>query len=145
MSLSPRYLWCNNKKGRGVCSARRPTEWEKAMRHRATLLLAAMVVGLLVASGVALAATPINCADDTVAPCDSTTGDDEMTGTSGTDYIYAREGNDTLRGLAKFDDLRGGPGNDTLDGGGETISTTSTRITGEPTASPPTVPEHRTG
>lgn len=88
------------------------------MRHRATLLLAAMVVGLLVVGGVALAATPINCADDTVAPCDGTTGDDEMPGTSGTDYIYAREGNDTLRGLARFDDLRGGPGNDTLDGGG---------------------------
>jgi serralysin len=41
-----------------------------------------------------------------------------MTGTSATDYIYAKEGNDTLRGLGAFDDLRGGPGNDDLDGGG---------------------------
>jgi Ca2+-binding RTX toxin-like protein len=40
-----------------------------------------------------------------------------MTGTSGTDYIYAREGSVTLRGLGAFDDLRGGPGNDDLDGG----------------------------
>ena len=50
--------------------------------------------------------------------CNGTPGDDEMTGTSSTDYIYADGGNDTLRGLGAFDDLRGGPGNDTLDGGG---------------------------
>jgi hemolysin type calcium-binding protein len=92
---------------------------EEAQMMRSTmLLLAAMVAAMLLASGVALAATVINCADDPVAPCDGTTGDDEMTGTSETDDIYAKEGNDTLRGLEKIDDLRGGPGNDNLDGGG---------------------------
>ena len=74
------------------------------MRHRAVLLLAAMAVGLLVASDVALAANPTNCADNTVASCDGTTEDDEMTGTSGTDHMYAKVGKDTLRGLERFDD-----------------------------------------
>ena len=88
------------------------------MRRRTILLVAAMAVGLLVDSGVALAANPISCEDDTVAPCDGTTGDDEMTGTSATDHMYANAGNDTLRGLGGFDDLRGEAGNDNLDGGG---------------------------
>lgn len=83
--------------------------------RRATLLLASIVFGLILASGVALAANVITCPGGL---CEGTTGDDEMTGTSNTDYLYAKEGNDTLRGLGKFDDLRGGPGNDTLDGGG---------------------------
>jgi Ca2+-binding RTX toxin-like protein len=83
--------------------------------RRTTLLVASMIIGLVLAGGVALAANVIACPGGL---CEGTTGDDEMTGTSNTDYIYAREGNDTLRGLGKFDDLRGGPGNDTLDGGG---------------------------
>lgn len=40
-----------------------------------------------------------------------------MTGTSGTDSIYAKEGNDILRGRGALDDLRGGLGNDDLNGG----------------------------
>lgn len=55
--------------------------------RRAVLLVLAMAAAGMAASGVALAATPINCADDTVEPCDGTTGDDEMSGTSGTDHI----------------------------------------------------------
>ena len=78
------------------------------------LLLATMALGLILAGGVALAANPIACPGGL---CEGTTGNDEMTGTSETDYMYAKEGNDTLRGLGKFDDLRGGPGNDDLDGG----------------------------
>ncbi len=77
-----------------------------------------MALGLLAASATPLAANPINCADDAVAPCDGATGDDEMTGASLTDYTCAKEGNDILRGLGKFDDLRGGSGNDNLDAGG---------------------------
>jgi Ca2+-binding RTX toxin-like protein len=88
---------------------------EKSMVRRAVLLLTTIGVGVLLASGVALAANPITCLGGL---CEGTTGDDEMTGTSGTDYLYAKEGNDTLRGLGAFDDLRGGPGNDDLDGGG---------------------------
>ena len=83
---------------------------------RRILLLAAMAVALVLASGVALAATPIACQSG--VRCDGTTGDDEMTGASGTNYFYANAGNDTLRGLGSFDDLRGEAGNDILDGGG---------------------------
>jgi len=85
------------------------------MRRRAIVLVAAMAAMVLVAGGIALAANVITCPGGL---CQGTTGDDAMTGTSATDYLYADAGNDTLRGLGAFDDLRGGPGNDTLDGGG---------------------------
>jgi len=91
-----------------------PLREEERMMRRTVLLLATVAFGLILASGVALAANVIACPGGL---CEGTTGDDEMTGTSGTDYIYAKEGNDTLRGLGAFDDLRGGPGNDDLDGG----------------------------
>lgn len=84
------------------------------MVRRVVLLLTTIWSGVLLAGGVALAATLISCPGSL---CDGTTGDDEMIGTSGTDYMYAKEGNDTLRGFGAFDDLRGGPGNDDLDGG----------------------------
>ena len=74
--------------------------------RRTMFLLATMAFGLILASGVALAANVISCPGGL---CEGTTGDDEMTGTSATDYMYAKEGNDTLRGLGAFDDLRGGP------------------------------------
>jgi Ca2+-binding RTX toxin-like protein len=85
------------------------------VKRRTILLLMAMGAALVLSSGVALAANVIPCPGGL---CEGTTGDDEMTGTSATDYIYAKEGNDTLRGLGAFDDLRGGPGNDDLNGGG---------------------------
>ena len=85
------------------------------MERRAVLSLTTIATMLLLGSGVALAANVIPC---TGGLCEGTTGDDEMTGTSETDHMYAKEGRDTLRGLGKFDDLRGGPGNDNLDGGG---------------------------
>src|SRR5215212_7584728 len=85
------------------------------MTRRTIPLLATIVVALMVAGGVALAANVIQCPGGL---CEGTTGDDEMTGTADTDYLYAKEGNDTLRGLGGFDDLRGGPGNDDLNGGG---------------------------
>ena len=117
------------------------------MRRRTILLLATMVVALVLASGVALAANPINCADDTVAPCEGTTADDEMTGTSNTDHIYAKEGNDTLRGLERFDDLRsaGDPATTTSMEEPATTSAISMRITGDWTASQATSPDQRTG
>jgi len=84
-------------------------------KRRVLFLLVAMAAAVVVASGVALAANVISCPGGL---CEGTTGDDEMTGTGETDYLYAKEGNDTLRGLGAFDDLRGGPGNDDLNGGG---------------------------
>ncbi len=83
------------------------------MRSRTAVLLATMTTLLLAVGGAAWAAV-IACPGGL---CEGTTGDDEMTGTSDTDYIYAKAGNDTLRGLQAFDDLRGGPGNDDLDAG----------------------------
>ena len=55
-----------------------------------------------------------------------------MTGTSGIDYLYAKEGNDTLRGLGAFDDLRVADLATTASTeGGATTSTTSTTTAGE--------------
>lgn len=85
------------------------------MRRRAMVCVAAMAATVLLAGGVALAANVIPCPGGL---CEGTAGDDQMTGTNSTDYLYAKEGNDTLRGLGAFDDLRGGPGNDNLNGGG---------------------------
>jgi Ca2+-binding RTX toxin-like protein len=88
---------------------------EKSMVRRTLLLLTTIGVGVLLASGVALAANLITCQEGIL--CEGTTGDDEMIGTSSNDNIYAKEGNDILHGGGSFDDLRGGPGNDDLDGG----------------------------
>jgi Ca2+-binding RTX toxin-like protein len=85
------------------------------MGRRVVVLAAAMAAVVFLAGGIALAANVIACPGGL---CQGTTGDDTLTGTGATDYLYADGGNDTLRGLGAFDDLRGGPGNDTLDGGG---------------------------
>src|SRR5215204_5559842 len=85
------------------------------MGKRSVLLLITIGVGMLLSSGVALAANLISCQEGVL--CQGTIGDDEMIGTSRNDNIYAHEGNDTLRGGGSFDDLRGGPGNDDLNGG----------------------------
>jgi Ca2+-binding RTX toxin-like protein len=89
--------------------------WEVSVsKGKTVILLTTVVCGLTVSGGMALAANVISCSGGL---CEGTTGNDKMTGTDRTDYIYAKEGNDTLRGLESFDDLRGGPGNDDLDGG----------------------------
>ena len=48
--------------------------------------------------------------------------DEEITGSSGQDYIYAGAGNDLVYGLGGVDDLRGEAGADTLFGGSENDS-----------------------
>jgi Ca2+-binding RTX toxin-like protein len=74
--------------------------------RRTMLMLATMALTLLVASGVALAATRIG-----------TDGPDTLRGTKGDDNLIGQAGNDTLLSLAGDDTLLGGPGKDVVNGG----------------------------
>src|SRR5215208_7872781 len=74
--------------------------------RRTMLLLATMALTLLVASGVALAATRIG-----------TDGPDTLRGTKGDDNLIGQGGNDTLLALAGDDTLLGGTGKDVVNGG----------------------------
>jgi Ca2+-binding RTX toxin-like protein len=74
--------------------------------RRTMLLLSAMVLTLLVASGVAWAVTKIG-----------TDGPDHLRGTNGDDNLLGRGGNDILNALAGEDNLLGGRGKDVVVGG----------------------------
>ena len=74
------------------------------MRRRVVLMLAAMVLALLLASGAALAVNRIG-----------TDGPDTLRGTNGNDNLIGRGANDILFALNGRDNLLGGPGNDWLD------------------------------
>ena len=76
--------------------------------RRTMLMLATMALTLLVASGVALAATRIG-----------TDGPDTLRGTKGDDNLIGQGGNDTLLSLAGDDTLLGGPGKDVVNGGSQ--------------------------
>jgi Ca2+-binding RTX toxin-like protein len=74
--------------------------------RRVVLVLAAMSLALLLASGVALAVNKIG-----------TIGPDTLRGTNGADNLLGRGSNDILLGLAGRDNLQGGPGKDIVLGG----------------------------
>jgi serralysin len=83
--------------------------------RRILLMVAVVAVALVVASGVAWAATIVG-----------TNGDDTRLGTENRDFMYGLNGDDTLKGLAgndviegggDRDILRGGDGNDEVSGG----------------------------
>ena len=74
--------------------------------RRTILLLATMALTMLVASGMALAATKIG-----------TNGPDTLKGTNGADILVGRGGNDDVFGLKGRDNLAGGEGKDWLIGG----------------------------
>ena len=74
--------------------------------RRTILLMATMALTVLVASGVALAATRIG-----------TDGPDTLRGTKGDDNLIGQGANDTLLSLAGDDTLLGGPGKDVVNGG----------------------------
>ena len=82
--------------------------------RRLVLLLVAMALSLLVASGVALAVIKIG-----------TDGPDTIMGTKGSDTLIGKGGSDWIDGRGGKDVIRGGPGSDTpgsgpvgmLDGG----------------------------
>jgi Ca2+-binding RTX toxin-like protein len=71
--------------------------------RRVALLLAAMALALLLASGVALAVNKIG-----------TNGPDTLRGTNGDDTLIGNGGNDKLFSLNGRDNLLGGPGKDCL-------------------------------
>ena len=74
--------------------------------RRITLLLATMTLVVLVAGGVALAATIVG-----------TDQDETLIGTRYADFIRAEGGNDVVRGLGGPDQLYGNGGRDRLVGG----------------------------
>lgn len=88
---------------------------------RVVLLVTAMAMALLLASGVAFAA--ITCGG---GYCQGNNNDNKIHGTSGLDEIYGRGGGDTIYGKEGPDLIRGDwhqwldpgePGNDTIYGG----------------------------
>ncbi len=74
--------------------------------RRVVLVLAAMALALLLASGVAWAVNKI-----------ATNGPDTLRGTNGADNLSGRGGKDILNGLGGSDNLLGGTGNDAVIGG----------------------------
>jgi Ca2+-binding RTX toxin-like protein len=75
------------------------------MRRRALLILTAMVLGVLLASGAALAQI-----------IDGTDGPDDLVGTDNHDKIGGKGSADYISGLVGTDWLHGGAGNDTVVG-----------------------------
>jgi VCBS repeat-containing protein len=80
------------------------------MTLRALLILATMVLGVLLLSGVVLAKT---CH----ATCYGDNGPNTLIGTNSTNRIYARGGEDVVNGLQNKDLLKGERGRDELTGG----------------------------
>jgi Ca2+-binding RTX toxin-like protein len=74
--------------------------------RRVALVVAAMALALLLASGVAWAVNKVG-----------TNGPDTLRGTNGADTLVGLGGNDILLALAGQDNLLGGPGRDIVNGG----------------------------
>jgi Ca2+-binding RTX toxin-like protein len=82
--------------------------------RKTLLLLTTIALALLLAGGVALAATK-QC--KVGVSCNGTSSADTITGTIAVDEIYALGGDDSVQALGGADFLKGGSGKDTLDGG----------------------------
>jgi Ca2+-binding RTX toxin-like protein len=82
--------------------------------RRMILLLTTMALALLLAAGVALAAT-VTC--QVGVTCKGTSSADTITGTTSNDTINGLAGNDTIKALDGIDKINGGPNNDTMNGG----------------------------
>jgi RTX calcium-binding nonapeptide repeat (4 copies) len=80
------------------------------MKLRAVLILATMVLGGMLVSGVALART---CNTD----CGGSNSRDILNGTGNKNQMAGYGGNDYINGMANADRLWGGDGSDTLRGG----------------------------
>jgi Ca2+-binding RTX toxin-like protein len=88
-------------------------------RRRVVLLLAVLIAGLVMASGVAFAVNKV-CPSGTTPsdPCRGTartntsSGNDTLIGTAGPDHILALSGNDRISAGAGNDTTNGGAGND---------------------------------
>jgi Ca2+-binding RTX toxin-like protein len=86
------------------------------MKERAALALAVVTISLVLASGVAIAAT-VNCPNKAGRLCVGTAQNDTMYGTARRDDIRAYGGDDEVRARANNDWLAGGAGDDTVRGG----------------------------
>lgn len=80
--------------------------------RRITLLLVAVSVAVLAASGVALAVTK-TCPGD----CTGTNNADRLSGSSANQTIKGLQGNDSISGYRGNDDVVGGRGDDAVYGG----------------------------
>ncbi len=78
------------------------------MRRRVALVLAAMLLALLLASGVAWAVNKVG-----------TNGPDTLRGTNRADNLFGKGGQDDLLALGGNDNLLGGSGRDNVFGGNE--------------------------
>jgi len=85
------------------------------MKRTVMLLVGAMATALVMASGVAWAAT-VQCQAG-VEVCLGTSDPDALTGTSERDFIRALAGADLARGMGGADVVTGGRGQDTVQGG----------------------------
>jgi Ca2+-binding RTX toxin-like protein len=99
------------------------------MLRRAGLILATMLLGVIVLSGVALAVTKA-C---TTNPCEGTSGPDTLNGNAsrnliegnpGADYIAGKGAADKLYGNRDNDEVHGGDGSDNINGGKHSDSDT---------------------
>jgi Ca2+-binding RTX toxin-like protein len=90
------------------------------MKRKGMLLIGAMALALLLAGGVALAATLITC---TTNSCNGTSQDDIILGTHNPETINALAGNDEVSAFLGNDIVYGGDGNDYVHGseGNDTI------------------------
>ena len=93
------------------------------MKRKAIVLLSTMAVVLVVGSGVALAATTINCPNDTSqgSPstylyCNGTAGANTMSGSELADYMIGMGGADTMHGNGGSDYVVGDNGSDHIYG-----------------------------
>ena len=102
--------------------------------RKTLLLLTTMALALLVAGGVALAAT-ITCQVGVV--CNGTSEADTITGIASNDTINGLDGNDFIKARGGSDKIDGGPNNDTMNGGPGTTPTCSSAA-GASTVSRPT-------
>jgi Ca2+-binding RTX toxin-like protein len=84
------------------------------MRRRTIVLLASITLTLVLASGVALAAT-VNCVAG-ASECSGTPKPDTINGSADADFIYGRAGADNMRGNEGGDYLQGDRGADHLGG-----------------------------
>jgi Ca2+-binding RTX toxin-like protein len=82
--------------------------------RKTVLLLTTIALALLLAGGVALAATK-QCQVGVISK--GTTGNDTITGTNKNDTIKGLAGNDNISARDGIDKIDGGPNNNTMDGG----------------------------
>jgi Ca2+-binding RTX toxin-like protein len=85
----------------------------KVDHEKDATMLTTMSLALLLAGGVALAATK-QCQVGVV--CNGTSSADTITGTTSDDTINGLAGNDTIKARDGIDKINGGPNNDTMNG-----------------------------